>query len=395
MLIGALGYFVDIYDLLIFSIVRVPSLKSLGTAPEDLMHVGMNLMDLQMMGLLLGGLLWGILGDKRGRVSVLFGSIFLYSLANLANAFVQDTTTYGALRFIGGIGLAGELGAAITLVSEVMTKETRGYGTAIVAGIGILGAVFAALVGDFFDWRTAYAVGGVMGFGLLALRVKTLDSQVFQLSRAQSGVRHGDFFLLFKSGERLKRYLACILVGLPIWYVMGLLITFSPELSKHLGVVGEVSGGRAVLWAYVGLSAGDLTTGVLSQWWKSRKKALAAFLVLTLALSVFYCTRSGISLEAFYALCCALGFGTGYWAVFVTNASEQFGTNLRATVATTVPNFVRGSVVLNTFSYKALSVTFGALPAVLLVGAGSLTLAFLGLATLREPYGKDLDFVER
>ncbi len=394
-LIGALGYFVDIYDLLIFSIVRVPSLKSLGTAPEDLMHVGMHLMDLQMMGLLLGGLLWGILGDKRGRVSVLYGSIFLYSLANLANAFVHDTTTYGALRFIGGIGLAGELGAAITLVSEVMTKEARGYGTAIVAGIGILGAVFAALVGDFFDWRTAYAVGGIMGLGLLALRVKTLDSQVFQQSRAQSEVRHGDFFLIFRNTERLKRYLACILVGLPIWYVIGLLITFSPELSKHLGVEGEVSGGRAILWAYTGGFAGDLTAGLLSQWWKSRKKSLATFLVLTVALSLFYCTRSGMSLEGFYALCCALGFTTGYWAVFVTNASEQFGTNLRATVATTVPNFVRGSVVINTFSYKALSVSYGALPSALMVGAGSLTLAFIGLATLREPYGKDLDFVER
>jgi putative MFS transporter len=393
-LVGALGYFVDIYDLLLFSIVRVPSLKSLGVPPEQLMEVGLRLINLQMIGLLLGGLLWGILGDKKGRVSVLFGSIFLYSAANLANAFVQDVHTYGALRFLAGVGLAGELGAAITLVSEVMSKETRGYGTAVVASVGILGAVVAALVGDLFDWRIAYAVGGVLGLGLLALRMKTLESGLFEQTKKHSNAKHGDFFMLFKSGERFRRYLGCILVGVPIWYVIGLLITFSPELSRHIGVQGEVSGGRAIMWAYMGLSLGDLTTGLLSQALKSRKKVIASFCLLTLALVSFYCFSQGLSVSAFYGLCACLGFSTGYWAVFVTNASEQFGTNLRATVATTAPNFVRGSLAWVTAAYEGLKPGLGIIPATYVVGVGCIAIALFALVLLREPYGRDLDFLE-
>ena len=161
-LVAALGYFVDIYDLILFGAVRGPSLQALGFSPADVQDKGILLLQLQMGGMLVGGILWGIIGDRRGRLSVLFGSIILYSIANLVNGTVDTLTGYAICRVIAGIGLAGELGAGITLVSELMDKERRGLGTTIVAATGILGGVVAGIVGGAVpgipavDWRTAY-----------------------------------------------------------------------------------------------------------------------------------------------------------------------------------------------------------------------------------------------
>ncbi len=390
--VAALGYFVDIYDLLLFGIVRQPSLRGIGVAEESLMSVGLTLLNYQMAGMLLGGVLWGILGDKRGRKSVLFGSIFLYSIANILNAFVINVEQYAFLRFVAGVGLAGELGAAITLVAEVMDRTSRGIGTSIVAGVGILGAVVASLVGDFFEWQTAYIIGGVMGLCLLALRAGLLESEMFAQMKGNA-VARGGFHHLFTSWGRFKKYASCILIGVPIWFVIGILITFSPELSKSFGIEG-VTASKAIMWCYLGLSVGDISSGVLSQLLKSRKKSVLVFMVMTLLLVIYYIFHNNTSVAHFYFLCSLLGFSTGYWAVFVTIAAEQFGTNLRATVATSAPNFVRGSVVLIAASFQTLIPTMGMAYSALTVGLVCLLIAFVSLMSLHETFGKDLDYIE-
>lgn len=390
-IICALGYFVDIYDLLLFGIVRVASLKTLGVSDGDMLQTGVYLINMQMTGLLLGGILWGVLGDKRGRKSVLFGSILLYSLANIANAFVTSVEAYAWLRLIAGIGLAGELGAAITLVSEIMPKEIRGLGTSFVAGVGILGAVAASLIGDAFSWQTSYIIGGVMGLGLLLLRSGLLDSDLFAETE-KSNVSRGNFLKLFTQFDCFKKYLSCILIGVPIWFVIGIIITFAPEIGKEIGIIGELTAGKAIMWTYVGLSVGDIGSGLLSQWLQSRKKVVAIFLSITYALVLICLFSRGLTPNMFYTLCVIMGIGVGYWAIFVTIAAEQFGTNIRATVATTVPNFVRGSVILVTLSFKSLKDMIGMTSSILLVGTVCFILAAIALWQLQETYTKDLDF---
>jgi MFS family permease len=392
-LVAALGYFVDIYDLILFLIVRVKSLKGLEVPADKLLDTGVFLLNTQMIGMLIGGILWGILGDKRGRLSVLFGSIFLYSAANIANGLVESVSQYAVMRFIAGVGLAGELGAGITLVSEVMSREARGYGTTVVASVGVLGAVVAALVGDSFSWRVAYFVGGVLGVGLLLLRIGLFESGMFEQARRREVVR-GNFFSLFTNAERLRRYIAVILIGIPIWFVISILIGLSPELAAAMGMKPGPQAGQAVMLAYIGLSIGDFASGSLSQLLRSRKKVIAIFLGLTVVCIVAYFTVASASLVAFYACCLALGVAVGYWAVFVTVASEQFGTNIRATATTTVPNFVRGAVVGVTTAFGALKGPLGVIYAAIVVGAVTLLIAAVSLRALDETFGKDLDFVE-
>jgi len=393
-LVAALGYFVDIYDLILFSIVRVASLRAIGVGEADLLSTGVLLLNMQMGGMLIGGVVWGVLGDKRGRLSVLFGSICLYSVANVLNGFVQDVGTYAALRFVAGIGLAGELGAGVTLVSELMGRESRGYGTTIIATIGICGAIAAALVGDFFHWRTAYFVGGGLGITLLLLRIGVYESGMFEQTRAQMHVRRGNFASLFATVDRARRYVGVILIGVPIWFAVGVLITFSPEFGRALGMAEEPSAGRSVLFAYVGLAVGDVASGLLSQLWRSRKKVVLLFLVLTVVGVGLYFSVAPASLPVFYAVCTALGFATGYWAVFVTMASEQFGTNVRATATTSAPNFVRGAVVLLTSAFQAATPALGVVGSGITVGVVALVVAFASLAVLDETFAKDLDFLE-
>ena len=393
-LIGALGYFVDIYDLLLFSIVRTKSLADLGVPPADSLTVGLALLSWQMWGLLGGGLLWGVLGDKRGRVSVLFGSILLYSTANIANAFVSTLGQYEFWRFVAGVGLAGELGAAITLVSETLPAKHRGYGTAVVAGVGLFGAVLAAYVGKNYSWRTAFLVGGALGFALLLTRVSMLESGMFSRVRDET-VKRGDLRMLFLSRPRLFRLVRCVLIGLPIWFVVGILVTGAPEFARAFGVVGAVSAASAVQWTYLGLVLGDLASGALSQWLGSRRRVVLGFLLFTTALVGVFLTHAGGTATDLYALCAAMGFGIGYWAVFVTIAAEQFGTNLRATVTTSVPNFVRGSVPLLTAAFiglKARGLSLVASASV--VGAACLALALVSLWRMEETYGKELDYLE-
>jgi len=390
--VAALGYFVDIYDLILFGVVRNASLLDLGVAKEDAKDVGIGLINLQMIGMLIGGILWGVIGDRKGRLSVLFASILTYSLANIANGLVTSVPQYGAMRFIAGIGLAGELGVGITLVGELMKKEGRGWGTTIVAAVGICGGVVASLVGGEVPWRTAYFIGGGLGLLLLVLRIGVRESHMSQ--RLDTSVKRGDFFALFRDRRRCVRYLAVIAIGIPIWYAVGVLILLSPELGAAMGVTPAPLAARAFLWCYAGLAIGDLASGALSQVLRSRKQALAVFLGLIVAALLVYFTLGARSQTWFYAACAFLGLACGYWAVFVTTASEQFGTNLRATAATTAPNFVRAATVPCTLGYQALTPSFGVVGAAIAVGAISLALAFAGLWAVDETYGKDLDFVE-
>ncbi|MFM8319218.1 MAG: MFS transporter [Bacteroidota bacterium] len=392
-LVAALGYFVDIYDLVLFSIVRVSSLRDLGIAASQMEADGVYILNMQMVGMLLGGIAWGIMGDKVGRRSVLFGSILLYSMANLANAWVESVEQYAWIRLIAGFGLAGELGAGITLVSELMTPERRGHGTTVVATVGAAGAILAGVVASNFAWQTAYVVGGVLGFSLLLLRFGALESGMFQ-QVLKADVSRGAFWKLFTPGTRALLFLNSILIGVPIWFCVGILITFSPELAQELGIQGVVNPAYAVMATYAGLTVGDFLSGALSQWFQTRKKIVRGFLYLTAVTVGVYLSGWVTTLNGFYCLCAVLGLATGYWAVFVTMASEHFGTNLRATATTSVPNFVRGSTVLITLGYRYGQQWTTKTYAAMAVGMICLGLAFVALSRLHETWGRDLDFQE-
>jgi MFS family permease len=397
-LIAALGYFVDIYDLVLFSVERIDSLKEIlgaSASKDEIKNVGMQLLNWQMGGMLVGGIVWGIYGDKKGRLSVLFGSILMYSLANIANGFVQTVEQYALLRFISGFGLAGELGAGITLVSETMSKEKRGIGTMIVATVGVFGAVVAGFMGDIItNWRYSFFLGGGMGLLLLIMRIGVFESGMFE-SMKKSTIPKGNLLLLLKSKTNLMKYLGVIAIAVPVWYVMGILITFSPEMMKSLGVTTFTPDpGKAIMFAYLGITFGDFLSGMLSQLLKSRKKVLTLFLVLTI-LSVFmYFTLAVKSEFMFYGVITFVGIATGYWAVFMSTAAELFGTNIRATVTTTAPNFVRGSVIFLTLGFRYLEVYFSAINAAVLIGIVTFIPAFLALYKMEETFHKDLDYVE-
>lgn len=412
--VAALGYFVDIYDLVLFNVVKKESLEQImtGATADSIKKTGIFLFDMQMVGMLLGGWLWGILGDKKGRIKVMFGSILLYSISNLANAFVTDLTMYAIIRVVAGIGLAGELGAGITLVSETMSKEKRGYGTMIIVTFGALGAVVAALVGSegktignflesvfgspFANWQVAYIVGGSMGLLLLVLRMGTMESNMFK-GMAESEVKKGDLRMLFAGSRVFFKYLYCILIGVPIWYVIGLLVANSQEIfGPELQIQGGVKNAKAVMYAYLGLSFGDLVSGLLSQLLRSRKKVVLGYLLGMLALVVYFLFFAiGISESQYYLLTFLLGTVTGYWALFVTIASEQFGTNIRSTVTNTVPNFVRGSVPVITGAFGLL-LGFGGSNTLsaFWVGVVCIVLAIFATISVEETFGKDLNYTE-
>lgn len=394
--VAALGYFVDIYDLLLFSIVRETSLTDLGYSASQREGYGLLLINMQMTGMLIGGILWGVMGDKRGRLSVLFGSILLYSLANILNGLAHDINSYAFYRFIAGVGLAGELGAGITLVAESLPKDKRGWGTMIVATIGVSGAVFANLSFKLIgDWRMCYFLGGGLGMLLLLLRIGVLESGMYQ-NVEKTHSRRGDFLHLFRKKETLLKYIRCILIGLPTWFVIGILVTFSPEFAgpEHLNIQGTIVGGDAIMYAYMGITLGDFLCGLASQLLQSRKKALYLFMGITLIGILGFFGSAGASATQLYAFIFLMGFGTGFWAIVVTNAAEQFGTNIRATVATTVPNFIRGALPLITLLYAFLQQFFTKIISAEIVAAIILILPVLSIYYSEETFSKDLNYTE-
>jgi MFS family permease len=392
-LVAALGYLVDMYDLFLFSIVRVPSLKSLNIPADSMMQSGLMLLNLQMAGMLIGGIVWGILGDKRGRLSVLFGSIIIYSLANIANGLVQSLSAYAVLRFIAGFGLAGELGAGITLVTEILPTKIRGYGTTLVATLGVMGALLAYLVSHYFDWRTSYFIGGGLGLLLLVLRFRVFESGIF-LQLKEKAIQRGNFLILFNNKERVIKYITSIIIGMPIWFVVGILITFSPEFGKAMGIEQSIDAGKAVLFAFAGQVAGNIISGSLSQYLENRKKVILLFMALSFSFVLIYLLSSISSVNTLYIICACLGFCSGYWTLFITVAAELFGSNIRATVATTVPNFVRGTVIPLTSLFVLLKTNMGILKSALIVGTGTYLVAVLALFYLEETFKKDINYNE-
>lgn len=392
-LVAALGYLVDMYDLFLFTIVRVDSLTDIGFGGEQLLNYGVTLLNLQMAGLLIGGLFWGVLGDKRGRLSVLFGSILIYSLANIGNGFVQTFEQYAVLRFVAGIGLAGELGAGITLVTEILPQKIRGYGTTLVATMGVLGSILAFVIAETFNWRMSYWIGGGLGLLLLILRVRVFESGLYIKSLKQN-VQKGNILMLFNNRERFMRYLKSIVIGIPIWFVVGILITFSPELGKAIGIEETIDAGIAVLLSFGAQAVGNVVSGVLSQRYQSRRKIIGAFIIISFLFSLLYLLLPIKSLYGFYFLCMLLGFSNGYWTLFITVAAELFGTNIRATVATTVPNFVRGVVIPLTTLFLMFKMWIGIIYGALVVGLVATILALWALKSLPETFHKDLDYYE-
>ena len=395
--VAALGYFVDVYDLLLFTIVRQPSVMSVGATAETIITDSAHIINWQMSGLLLGGILWGILGDKKGRLKVLFGSIVLYSAANFLTSFVQTVDQYAYCRFIGGIGLAGELGAGITLVSEMLPKNKRGIGTSMVAGVGLFGAVFAYFTFKVTsDWRLCYQIGGVLGFFLLILRVKVAESFMFE-SVKLANISKGNFLSFFTTYKRFSKYIKAILIGLPTWFVIGVMVNYSNKFASNLYGLNLIDSGKSVMFAYIGIAIGDLLIGYVSQYFKSRKKALLVFYALSILGMILFFSSANNSDASMYTICGFLGFSTGYWAIFNTMAAEQFGTNLRATAATTIPNMVRGALPLINFLFLDIlqkKMGWNIVQSGIFTGATVMLITLIAFVFTEETYHKDLDYLE-
>ena len=398
-IVAALGYFVDIYDLLLFTIVREPSLRALNVTDATMLAASTKIINWQMIGLLIGGIVWGIMGDKRGRLSVLFGSILLYSVANFLTGYVTTIDQYAWARFVAGLGLAGELGAGITLVSELLPKNKRGIGTSLVAGIGLFGAVFAYFTFRFtdHDWRLCYKIGGALGMVLLVLRISVAESGMFKDLKSNVSVSRGNVFMFFNNGERFRKYLYAILIGLPTWYVIGILVNYSNRFAKAFYGDNAIDSGRAIMFSYIGISIGDILIGLVSQHFKSRKKALYLFYALTIISGILFFSPFNNSDPMMYAICTALGFSTGFWAIFVTMGAEQFGTNLRATAATTIPNMVRGSLPLLNMLFKDTfqdKMHWDLVKSGIVTGIIAIVIALFAAYKTKETFHKDLNYVE-
>lgn len=397
-IVGALGFFVDIYDLLLFNIVRIQSFTELGVATDQMKNKGETVIIWQMLGLVIGGLIWGVLGDKKGRKSVLFGSILLYSLATIANGFVTDIDQYTWLRFIAGLGLAGELGASITLTSEILPKEKRGIAATIIACSGVMGTITAYIIYSLSgkDWRLCYFIGGGMGIALLFLRVSVLESGMYDAVK-QSKEKMGSLLMLFNNGDRFLRYLRSILIGLPVWYIIGVIISFSDEFARQFGIEG-FDQPKALMLQYAALGFGDLSAGLLSNYFKSRKKTLLIFYgIAALFILLFFATRGGGNATNMYIICMGLGFGSGISVQYITMSAEQFGTNLRATAAISIPNMVRGFLPLILLLFQLLrgeNFIGDYVTAAWVTGAIIMCIGFIAAIYTKETFGKDLRFVE-
>lgn len=400
-IVAALGYFVDIYDLLLFTIVREPSLHSLGidlAIKADVIAASTKVINWQMWGLLLGGIVWGVMGDKKGRLSVLFGSIILYSVANFFTGFVQTVEQYSYARFFAGIGLAGELGAGITLVSELLPKAKRGVGTSLVAGIGLFGAVAAYFTFKFTDndWRLCYKIGAGMGVLLLFLRVSVAESGMFKAVKQQA-VSRGNIFMFFNNAKRFRKYILAIFIGLPTWFVIGVLINLSNRFATEFYGENKIESGRAIMYAYAAIAIGDILVGLISQYFKSRKKAIYLFYFFAIISGLYFFSGNIKNDTTMYLACAALGFSTGFWAIFVTMGAEQFGTNLRATAATTIPNMVRGSLPLINMLFVNVfqqSVGYSFVKSAAITGIIVMIISLISAYFTEETFHKDLNYIE-
>ncbi len=390
---SSMGFFVDLYDIIIVSVLRRSSLLDLGIAEADLQAKGVLLLNTQMAGMLLGGFLWGMLGDKKGRLSVLFGSIALYSITTFLHAYAPNYEVYLLLRFLAGIGLAGELGAAVTLVSEQMPPKWRGMGPAIIGSFGMLGAVAGAYIGGHYSWQFTYQLGGGMGLVLLLLRLGVMESGLYRnLQGAQ--VRQGDLWLVLRDRKQLLKYCAIILMGFPGWFVNGVVMTFTPEIAAGMGMQEIPSVSMVFTVFFLGFTFGDFSCGLVSQWLQSRKKAIFRYLSAFTLLMITYFAIGYRSVQIYYTLFFLMGISVGYTIVLITNGAEMFGTNIRSLVTTSSLNLLRASVIPQATLFNLLTHSMGAAKAAALVGILSVAIAFWAYTQLEETFHKDLNYVD-
>jgi MFS transporter, putative metabolite:H+ symporter len=393
-IVSALGFFVDLYDIMALGAVGEASLKSIGITDKALLEKGVTtLQNWQMGGMVIGGFLWGIIGDKYGRLKVLFGSIILYSLFTLLNAFVLNLNQYVICRFIAGIGLAGELGAGITLVSEQMQKEKRGLGPAIIAGFGVLGAIVAVFISKIYNWQTVFIVGGVLGFCLLILRVGVVESGLFKITQ-HTKVSKGNFLIILRNKNYLKKFICILLVGIPGWYANGILIQLTPYVSESMGMTVIPSKGTVIIYFFIALCVGDIMGGVISQWLKSRKKSIYLFLSLHAVMLLLFFTIGKTSVQVYYTIFAGIGFSVGFVIQLFTLAAENFGTNIRTLVTSSGLNLVRAWVIPCSLAYTWLNNNFTILKwqSAAAIGFVAIVLALFALRQLDETFDNDLEF---
>lgn len=390
-IVTALGYFIDLFDYYVFLVTRQKVLTDFGFSGSQLMETGLYMVNLQFAGLLVGGVIFGVLGDKIGRKQSLLGSILLYSIATLASGMTHNIDVFAALRFIAGIGIAGEVGVGVTMVSETMDKNRRGLGVTAFIGVGLLGVVAAALMSELLHWRTCYIIGGLAGLLLLVTRIWVMEPQMF--TDLNKSVKRGSFRVLFASPDGVRRYVLCILLAVPVFFGVSIIATLSPELSIALGASPPASVSTTMIIAYTMMVIGEIVIGLLSQRLKSRKKVIALFLVLmAITLGVGF-HNGALDATGYYILAGVVGFFMGYWVNFIALSAEQFGTNVRSLAANTIPNFTRGTTIAINMAFLALK-DDGVVYAASIVGFTVIVIALLALWKLPETFGKDLDYTE-
>jgi MFS family permease len=391
--VAALGYFVDLYDMLIFSSERVEALGSIGVAKQKMGEVGLMLQNYQMLGLVIGGFLFGILADKFGRLRVLFASILLYSVANIGNAFVTNVPAFAVARLIAGIGLAGELGVALSWISESLKPQQRTIATTIVSAFGLLGGVVAAIMATHFHWQTSYMIGGIMGLVLLAFRVSLNESKLFEQTR-QSSAKKGNLFQLLSNKKQLKKFVLCVLSGAPAFVLLSIYVTLAPEFGAAFGITEQISVAHGIMVFLIVFAMSDVACGLLSKIMRKRKTPLLIFACLQILSIGYYLLVPPQTVEAFYFRCMLLGFSAGYWGILITNSLEQFGTNIRATVATSTPSLIRGMTIPASIFFTVVSKQTSLVTAGAIVGFSLVAISIVSILLLDDKFENDLNFME-
>lgn len=391
-LVVALGYYVDAYDLLVMSAVRKPSLLSLGVPESETLNIGLSLLNYQLVGLMIGGVMWGVIADKYGRKKALFGSILIYSFANIANGYINSVNMYYWLRIIAGFGLAGELGVGISLITENVAKERRTISTAIVSFFGMLGASTGGWFGSIFEWQNCFLIGGFAGLLLLLLRLKVEESVMFNEIKDKN-VSKGNIWMIIKNPKTLLTYFFCTLAGAASILFIGVFIQSTPELGKLFNL--NITAGIALIWYYLGASVSEIIAGLLSKLLKERKAPIYIFYAISLLAITNFCVNVPNSPYFFYLNCLFLGFGLGWWSQLITLSAELFGINVRATAATSIPTFARAWNIPFSNIFKQNIPNLGIVNSAFGIGVIVVSLAIISITMVKETFENDANFIER
>jgi MFS transporter, putative metabolite:H+ symporter len=385
-LIGC-GYFIDIFDLVLFSTLRISSFEELKiTDPTYWTVVFFNL---QMTGILVGGIFWGKMADIKGRSWSFMGTILVFSIANIINGLTSSLTVYGICRFIAGFGLAGEMGSGIALICEKVPDEKRSLYLGFVSSLGCIGAVLSGWLGDIVYWRYLFIGSGFAGILLTLLRKNLLEPDLFRKT-ATLNIPRGQWKTLFQSPPDLIRFILLIFLGIPMWYIIGILWSFSTEMTSTIGL-NIFTSGQAILWGYVGVWMGDMLMPFVSQFLKSRIFTIQICLIMMLLGVIYLFQFQPHSLLSFQLTHIFLGFTIGYWAVYATLCGESFGTNIRALTSTSLPSLIRFSSIPMMIIYQygrdenELNIALG-------MGLTVLCISMITTYFIKDTFQKDIDF---